>query len=96
MSEKQMKRFNIVSIKEVAEGLLIHTIDGDDWIYGKDNVLLHRCNRNRKGSIQFHPHGKVDGYLSAMLHVRSHAHRMTKPKKLNGKAKRMEYLFSLI
>ena len=93
MSNRQMMKYNIKSIKETNAGLLICSTDSDEWLLKEDNTLLHRSNRNKRGNIAFHYQCKVKGLYHCMAYIKSHTYKLTQPKR---KLDRMSYLFSLI
>lgn len=92
MSNRTMNKFRIKTCREVRDGLLISDFIGDEWLLRKDNVLLHRNNRNRRGNVDFHRQCEVNGLYHAMGYIKSHSLRYTyKPKRT-----RLDYLFSII
>ena len=92
MSNQQMMKYNIKSIKEVKNSILICSLDGDEWLLKEDNTLLHRSNRNKRGNVSFHYQCKVKGFYHCLSYIKSHTYKLTQPKKLD----RLSYLFTLI
>ena len=90
MSNKQMKKYNIVSIRTYGDEILISDISKDEWII-RGNTLYHRNNKGTEN--EFHYQKKVDNFAHAIKYISGHATRLTRK---SNKVSRMDYLFSLI
>lgn len=93
MSNHEMRKYNIKSYREVKEGLLISSIDGDEWLLKADNTLLHIDNRRSDNKVQFHHQCTVKSLHHCLCYIKSHSQRLIKP---NKRMDRISYLFSII
>lgn len=92
MSNHEMRKYNIKSIRETNAGLLICSMDNDEWLL-KESTLLHRDSRNKRGNVSFHFQRNTKSLYDALDYIKWHTQKYTNPK---PRVDRMSYLFSLI